>query len=83
MSDEGATPDLVELTWQSVDAINRRDLDAYTGFLDPDAVWETSDLGTIEGATAVRHLGEDVLRPYDVYEYEVQEVEHLAKPGSA
>jgi len=46
--------------------------------LDPDAVWEATTLPvSLEGATAIRELAEDVLRPYDVYEYEVQEVEHL------
>jgi ketosteroid isomerase-like protein len=77
MPEESTTPDLVELARQSVDAINRGDFAAYTGLLDPDAVWESSNVGTVEGATAVCHLCEDVVRPYEVYEYEFQEVQNL------
>ena len=62
MAEDAATSDLVELTRQSVDALNRGDFDAYTGFLDPDAVWEATTLpASLEGATAIRELAEDLL----------------------
>jgi len=43
MSVESATPDLVELTRQGIDAGNRRDLDAVMSLYAPDVVSESLD----------------------------------------
>ncbi len=72
---EVTTPDLVELTWQGIDASNRRDFDALMSLYAPDAVWESLDgIGVFEGATAVRGFIEDWLGSYEVFDTEAEEV---------
>lgn len=56
MSEQSATPDLVELSRQRFAAVNRRDLDAVLSFFAADAVWDMSpiDMGVFEGHAAIR-----------------------------
>jgi ketosteroid isomerase-like protein len=79
MSEESTTPDLVELTRRMMDALNRRDLDAYMGFYATDAVFDLSDvgIGTFEGVAAIRAFFDDWHRNWEDYLVEVDEVLHL------
>jgi ketosteroid isomerase-like protein len=56
MPAESTTPDLVELTRQQFDAVNRRDIDAVMSRCPPDGVYDTSPdgLGVYEGPAAIR-----------------------------
>jgi ketosteroid isomerase-like protein len=76
MSEESATPDLVEFTRQSIDAFSRRDLDATMGFYAPGAVWDASQpgVGAFEGRAAIRAFFEDWLALYEEFEIELGEV---------
>src|SRR5580704_5526560 len=75
MPEESTRPDLVELTRQAVNAINRRDLDAFMSLYAPDGVWESLDgLGVFGGTTAVRGFLEDWLSSYEVFDTEPEEV---------
>jgi ketosteroid isomerase-like protein len=49
MTEESATPDLVELSRQRLEAVNRRDLEAVMSFFAADAVWDMSpiDMGIL------------------------------------
>jgi ketosteroid isomerase-like protein len=61
MSEESATPDLVELTHQVWLQIKRQDWDAVLRFFSPDAVYDMSPvgLGTFEGHDAMRRSWEE------------------------
>jgi len=75
MSQEAATPDLVELTRNVYDAANSGNFDAMTGFFAADAVWVSDEgVGTFEGLAAIRHFVEDWQGSYDQYEAEVEEI---------
>jgi hypothetical protein len=56
MSEESTAPDLVELTRQSIDAMNRRDVDAAMSYFAADAVWDASQIGigTFVGVATIR-----------------------------
>jgi len=56
-----------------IEAMNRRDFDAVEGFYAPDAVLR-GEAGTFEGAAAIRGLFEDMLRPYEDFQVEVEEI---------
>jgi ketosteroid isomerase-like protein len=58
MSEESATPGLVELTSRQLEAANRGDLDAFMSVFAPDAVYDASrdGLGVYEGPEAIRSL---------------------------
>ena len=61
MTEESTTPDLVELTRQAVEAVNRRDMDALMSRVPPDSVDDTLPAGLMvhEGPAAIRaFLGE-------------------------
>jgi ketosteroid isomerase-like protein len=60
MSEESSTPDLVELSRQFEEALNRRDLGSVMSFYAPDAVWDGTPLGlaTLEGRAAIREAWE-------------------------
>ena len=78
MPEESATPDLVELTRQLIDAGNRRDLDAAMSLLAPHVVWESLDgLGVFDGATAVHGFLEDWLSSYEVFEMQPEVVRDI------
>jgi hypothetical protein len=60
MPEESTTPDLVELTRDTFEAVNRGDLDAVMGVYAPDAVLELTGMGTrVEGVAAIRGFYED------------------------
>jgi ketosteroid isomerase-like protein len=76
MSEEPATPDLVELVQGIVASTNARDFDAVTRFYAPDAV--LGHLGLVfEGRSAIRGLYDDWWRAYEDHQQEVEEVRDL------
>jgi ketosteroid isomerase-like protein len=74
---EPPSSDAVELTRRSLEAANRRDLDAIQSFFAPNAVWETLLDGPIEGEEAIREAFADWLRSYDAYEVELEGITHV------
>jgi ketosteroid isomerase-like protein len=80
MSEESATPDLVELVRRQFEAGNRRDLDAVTGSFAPDAVLDGRALGDhFEGQAAIRSFIEDWFGTYEELEFGLEEVRDLGK----
>ncbi len=77
MPDESTTPDLVELTRQAQEAIDRDwDLDVYLRFYAPDAVWDLSatGLGTYEGVAAIRAFIEGWWATWEDHHHYVEEI---------
>jgi ketosteroid isomerase-like protein len=72
--EESITPDLVELGQRMFEAANRRDFDAVVSFFAPDAVWESTYLEASEGVAAIRGVFEDLARPFEQLEVEVEEI---------
>jgi ketosteroid isomerase-like protein len=79
MAEESTAPDLVELVRRSVEAADKRDLDAHMDFYAPDAVWDASPMGigTFEGQAAMRGFWEDWLSSYEGWELQTVEVQDL------
>jgi ketosteroid isomerase-like protein len=77
MSAELTSPNPVELVRRSLEAANRRDVDAILSFFAPDAVWETLLDGPVEGKEAIRGAFADWLRSYETYEVELEETLHV------
>ncbi len=79
VSEESATPDLLELVRRSVEAASNGDLDAHMAFYAPDAVWDGSPMGigAFEGPAAMRGFWEDWLSSYEGWELQTVEVEDL------
>jgi ketosteroid isomerase-like protein len=75
MADGSTTPDVVELFHRSVEAFNRRDVDAAISFYSPDVVWDGSirEVGRFEGAAALHEFFEEWLTPYEEFRLEVEE----------
>jgi hypothetical protein len=75
MPEESTTPDLVELARRSVEALNRRDLDAAMSVYGPNSVWDNSafGLGTNDGFAAIRQFIEDWYSSYEELEIEIEE----------
>lgn len=65
MSEQAATPDLVELTRRILDAADRAEFDEILRFYAPDAVWDTRGAGSFEGVDAIRRLWEDYYGNYE------------------
>jgi ketosteroid isomerase-like protein len=76
MPHESTTPDLVELVYRSVDAVNRRDFDQFAGFFGSDSVWDLSPmgLGVYEGSSAVLAFVKDWNGSYEEFELVLEEV---------
>ena len=77
MSEESTTPDLVELTRQAQEAMDRDwDLDAFLRFYAPDAVWDLSatGLGTYEGVAAIRAFIEGWWATWEDHHHRVEEI---------
>jgi hypothetical protein len=74
MREESTTPDLVQRVRLLIEAMNRRDFDAFESFFTPDAVWRGREIGTFEGAAAVRGFVEDMVSPYEEWEMESEEI---------
>jgi hypothetical protein len=70
VSQESTTPDLVELTRQSMEATNRGDLDASATLFAPDAVFDVSSAGPgrFEGIDAVHAYLADWISSYEKQE---------------
>src|SRR5438128_83867 len=79
MPEESTTPDLVELFLRSVEAFNRRDLDAAMSIYSPDVVWDASirDADRYESAAALRGFLEEWQALYEEYTLEVEEIADL------
>jgi ketosteroid isomerase-like protein len=77
MSEESTAPDLVELSGQLFDAVIRRDFDAVECFYAPDAILRGVEIGTFEGAAAIRGLFEDMLSSYEEFHGEIEEIVSL------
>ena len=79
MSEESGNPDLVQAARQSLEALNRRDSDAYMSSSAPDAVWDASALGfgAFEGVAAIRSLLADWFGSYEEYEGRLEENDDL------
>jgi ketosteroid isomerase-like protein len=75
MSEESATPDLVERWQQASQAAERRDFDAVMSVYASDAVWDASlaGVGTFQGVAAIRGFLEDWIGDYEEYEYQQEE----------
>ena len=69
------TPDLVELTRQSMEASNRREFDVSATKFAPDAVFDVSSvgLGRFEGATAIHGYLADWYSSYEKQELRERE----------
>ena len=74
MPEESTTPDLAEVGRRFLEAANRRDFDAVMSFFAPDAVWESTYLEASEGVAAIRGVFEDLARPFEQLEVEVEEI---------
>ena len=79
MSEESATPNLVELTRQAVGAGSRHDVEAILSFHVPDALWDLSDLGlgTFDRAAAITGFVEDWFASWQDLVLEVEEIVDL------
>jgi ketosteroid isomerase-like protein len=75
MSEESTTPDLVELTRDAFEAVNRRDLDATMSFYASDAFWESPPLGmSFKGRPEIRGFVEDWMGAYEEWQAEPEEL---------
>jgi hypothetical protein len=76
MADEGATPDLIELVRQSVEAASERDMDGIMACYASDAVWDMSPIGvgTFTGHAEARRFFEDWFASYEEYGMEAEEI---------
>jgi ketosteroid isomerase-like protein len=74
--EESTTPDLVELTRRSVEAMNRRDLDAAMSYFAADAVWDASQIGigTFVGVAAIRSFQSDWLATFEELTVDMAEI---------
>jgi ketosteroid isomerase-like protein len=79
MPEESTTPDLDEALRRSMEAVDRRDLDAAMTLYAPNAVWDTSPMGmgVFEGPDAIRGFFEDWWRSYQDFEQELDEFHNL------
>src|SRR5437879_2040702 len=75
MSEESATPDLVDLTHRAFEAVNRRDLDALMRLYAPDSLLDTTrTIGVApQGRAAIRGLVEDWMGAYEELAWVVEE----------
>ena len=77
----------IEVAMAAVDAVNRRDTDAFLGCLSPDVEWEEN--GDVPGArviyrgrAAVREWFEEVLaEPWESFHIEVEEIAEASGGG--
>ena len=81
MSQENAPADLVALAHRQLEAVNRRDLDAFMSIYAPDVVYDTSEhgLGVYEGTEAMRGL---IKAYWDAFEDLTFELEELLDLGN-
>ena len=81
MSEQSATPELVELLRRLSGSLERRDFDEALTVFAPEPVWDMSamGMGTFEGLRAIRGLLEDWLAPYEHWQIEAQEWAELGR----
>jgi ketosteroid isomerase-like protein len=77
ISDESASPDLVERVRAILDAANREDWEAILVYYAPAAKWETRGLGTFEGPSAIRGFWEDWWSSYEHLQIDVTDIRDL------
>ncbi|HTQ68627.1 MAG TPA: nuclear transport factor 2 family protein [Solirubrobacteraceae bacterium] len=78
MPEESTTPDLVGLTRSSIEAANRRDLDAVASSFAEDATFDGRALGDhFEGRAAIRGFLQNWFDTYEALEFGLEEVRHL------
>jgi ketosteroid isomerase-like protein len=79
MPEESATPDLVELTRQAIEAVGRRDPDIGMSMYGPDSVWDVSamGMGVYTGVDAIRLEMESWLGAFEDVEVEIEEIHDL------
>jgi ketosteroid isomerase-like protein len=74
MPEEPTTLDLVELARRLTESANRGDFDALESFYAPNAVLRGAEIGTFEGAAAIRGLSEDMVTPHEQSKVEAEEI---------
>ncbi|HWX97875.1 MAG TPA: nuclear transport factor 2 family protein [Solirubrobacteraceae bacterium] len=74
-----STPDLVELARKTLEAANRRDLDALMRLAAPDAVYDTtpSGLGLYQGHAAIRDFIKGYWEAFEELRFELEELRDL------
>jgi len=73
----GSPSDPLEAMSSAVEAFNRRDFDAIESLYAEDAVLAGVDLGSFEGASAIRSLYEEMTTPYRDFTSEIDAVNDL------
>src|SRR5689334_15013452 len=76
MSQESATPDVVELVRKQVDALNRRDLDGVMSSVAENGVLD-GRADFLEGRATIRAFLDDWFGAYEELDFELEEVSHL------
>ena len=76
MTEESATPELVELVREQVEALNRGDLDGVMSDVTEDAVLD-GRVEVVEGRAAIRDFLEEWFSVYEGLDFELEEVSHL------
>ena len=76
MSEESATPDLVELVRKQFEALNRRDLDGVMSRVAEDGVLD-GRVNRVEGRAAIRGFLDEWFGAYEELDYELEEVSDL------
>lgn len=75
MAEESEPADLVELTRQVFDAIDRRDFETALDRFAPDAVWQSEVLETsFEGVAAIREFLERWSAVYEAFEVRTEDI---------
>jgi ketosteroid isomerase-like protein len=76
VSQENTPSDLVALAHRQLEAVNRRDLDAFMSIYAPDVVYDTSPhgLGVYEGTEAMRVLIKDYWDAFEDLTFELEEL---------
>jgi ketosteroid isomerase-like protein len=70
------TPDLVELTRRTLEAVNRRDLDTLMSLAAPDVVYDTSPsgLGVYKGQASIRAFIKGYWDAFEELRFELEEL---------
>jgi ketosteroid isomerase-like protein len=76
MSEGSTTPDLLELTRRSLEAVNRRDLDTLLSLAASDVVYDTSPsgLGVYEGQAAIRAFIKGYWEAFEELHFDLEEL---------
>jgi ketosteroid isomerase-like protein len=79
MAEESTTPDLIELTRTTLEAVNRRDFDALLPYAAADVVYDTSPsgFGVYKGVPAIRDFIEGYWNAFEDLRFELEEFDDL------